>query len=323
MNEDYELSAGWIISNYGIAAALSGFAAIRGVQIESEPYMLTGLAGLIITLATLPICLRCGSSGGATHNETAIDADRLKSSIVKMTKSIEHLEETMILSDDARRVLNRHKERELLSRAIDEDIERGDFNAAMVLVNELAQRFGYRADAEEYRSKIDLARTQTEFGRIQEDIGVLDGLIAGHQWDQALLEASRITRVYHDSPLAEGLRHRVESARQRYKDEIERRFLVAARDDRIEEAMQMIQEMDHLLTESESAQFMEVARGVIGKARENLGAAFKLAVHDRSWDTAAEVGQRIIDEFPNSRMAGEVRDLIDTLRERAGSMSRG
>ncbi len=322
MDDQDGLSIGWIIAIYVLAAALSGFAALRGVQLGSEPYMLTGLAGLIITLTTFPICLRCGSSGGSTHSQSAIETDRLRSQVVKMTKSIEHLEETMILSDDARRVLNRHKERELLSAAIEEDIERRDFAAAMILVNELAQRFGYRAEAEEFRTRIDLVRTQTEMSRIQSDIAVLDSLIAEHQWDSALNEAARITRLYHDSPLADGLRHRVEAAKQRYKDEIERRFLLAAQDDRIEEAMQMIQEMDHLLSERESAQFTEVARGVIGKAKENLGVEFKLAIHDKAWDKAALVGQRIIDEFPNSRMAGEVRELIDTLRERAASISR-
>ena len=90
-----------------------------------------------------------------------------------------------------------------------------------------------------------------------------------------------------------------------------------------EDAMEMIQEMDHLLSEAESEQFMEVARGVIGKAKENLGVEFKLAIQDRAWDRASIVGQRIIDEFPNSRMAGEVRDHIDTIRERASSVSRG
>ena len=86
---------------------------------------------------------------------------------------------------------------------------------------------------------------------------------------------------------------------------------------------EMIKEMDHLLSEAESEQFMEVARGVIGKAKENLGVEFKLAIQDRAWDRASIVGQRIIDEFPNSRMAGEVRDHIDTIRERASSVSRG
>ncbi len=320
MDDESGLSIGWIISIYGIAASLSGFAALRGVQIESEPYMLTGLAGLIITLTTFPICLRCGVGGGGGQREPSNDAERLRSQMMKMVKSIEHLEETMILSDDARRVLNRHKERELLAKAIDEDIERRDFGAAMVLVNELAQRFGYRVDAEEFRAKIDLARTQTDYKLIQDELKVLDGLIAGHQWEQAFAEAGRITRLYHDSPMAEGLRHRVESAKQRHKEEVERRFLLAAQDERIDEAMEMIHEMDHLLTEAEAEQFREVARGVIGKAKENLGVAFKLAVHDKAWEKAVSVGQQIIDEFPNTRMAGEVRDLIDTLRQRAASI---
>ena len=322
MNEHHGLSTGWIISIYGIAAALAGFAALRGVQLQSDLYMLTGLAGLIVTLTTLPICLRSGGSRGVSSTESAIEADKLRAQILKMTKSVEHLEETMILSDDARRVLNRHKERQLLRSAIQEDIDRAEFNAAMVLVNELAQRFGYRDDAEEFRTKIDIARAQTEQSRVQTEIAALNDLIAKHDWDGALVEAARITRLYHDSPHADGLRHRVELAKQRYKDEIERRFLMAAQDDRIDEAMQMIQEMDHLLSETESEQFKEVARGVIGKAKDNLGAEFKLAIHDKAWDRAARVGQRIIDEFPNSRMATEVRELIDTVRERAASITR-
>lgn len=322
MDDEYGITIGWIVAIYGIAAALSGIAALRGIQIESDVYMLTGLAGLIVTLTTLPICLRSGGVRSGGGSETSGDMDRLRSQIVKMTKSIEHLEETMILSDDARRVLNRHKERQLLRSAIEEDIERGEFNAAMVLVNELAQRFGYREDAEEFRGKIDLVRTQTERSMVRSEIAHLDELIGNHEWDIALREAARITRLYHDSPIADGLRHRVESARQRYKDEIERRFLLAAQDERIDEAMEMIQEMDHLLSEAESAQFREVARGVIGKAKENLGAAFKLAVQDRAWDKAADIGERIIEEFPNSRMAAEVRDLIDTIRERASTVAR-
>jgi len=45
-------------------------------------------------------------------------------------------------------------------------------------------------------------------------------------------------------------------------------------------------------------------------------------VHDKSWDQAAAAGQRIIEEFPNSRMAGEVRTMIDSIRQRAGAITR-
>ena len=128
--------------------------------------------------------------------------------------------------------------------------------------------------------------------------------------------------MFHEAPQVDGLRHRVISARDRYKQNIERRFLQAAQNEEIEEAMSLLREMDHLLSEHEAEQFQEVARGVIGKARDNLGVQFKMAVHDKAWDDAASVGERIIEEFPNSRMASEVRDIIDEIRGRANTMKR-
>jgi len=35
---------------------------------------------------------------------------------------------------------------------------------------------------------------------------------------------------------------------------------------------------------------------------------------------AARIGERIIGEFPNTRMAAEVRDVIDGIRIRASEM---
>ena len=69
--------------------------------------------------------------------------------------------------------------------------------------------------------------------------------------------------------------------------------------------------------EAEAEPYREVAKGVIGQARENLGVQFKLAVQDRQWHIAAAVGDRIIKEFPNSRMAQEIREVIDGIREQA------
>lgn len=317
------LSIGWIIAIYGIAAAISAGAVLKGLSVPSDPRLLTGVLGLVITLVTFPICLYLThDSSSDSKTESAIDADRLKSQFMRLTSAIEHLEETLVLSDDARRVVNRHKERALLRGAIDEDIKNQDYDAAMVLVRELAERFGYRADAEEFREKIQTARTTGEQQKVRSAIAHLDTLIANHDWDKALYEAARITRLHPESPLTDGLRHRVERAKQQHKLEIERRFLEAAREERVDEAMDMLREMDHLLTEQEAEQFRELARGVIGKARENLGVQFKLAVQDKSWDHAATIGQRIIEEFPNSRMASEVRDLIDTIRDRATSVQR-
>ena len=82
--------------------------------------------------------------------------------------------------------------------------------------------------------------------------------------------------------------------------------------------MEILKDLDHYLTEKEAEPFREVARGVIGKARENLGASFKLACQDRLWELAISIGDQISQQFPNTRMAQEVQDIMPSLRQRAG-----
>ncbi len=305
----------WLIGIYGALLSVAVAAFVYGVVESNLTVGVAGSLGVLVALSTAPIAwhtralVRSGGDGAGFVEAAA----RIEAAVREMT-------EVGALSDDARRVLNRGRERDLLRRAIEEDIACEDWDAAMVLVKELAERFGYRADAEGFRARIETARFQTQDRRVAEAVAGLDMLITEHRWDDARAEAERITRLFPDSMRVEGLRHRVESARGRYKTDLERRFLKSAEDERIDEAMALLSELDHYLTEAEAAPYQEVARGVIGKARENLGVQFKLAVSDRAWDHAASVGERIIESFPNSRMADEIRGMIDELRERAAGM---
>lgn len=270
-----------------------------------------GLLGLVASIITLPISLLLISlwRESGYHRVSGLEG--------AMTR----LMENFALSDDARRVIYRKQEREMLCRAIEEDITSEDWEAASVLVGELANRFGYRAEAEEFRTRIESSRRQMVDRKVADAISLLDGLIIQHRWDDAAAEAARIRRVYPESMRTENLAQRVQSAKEQYIQEIERSFLVAAQEERVDDAMRLLKVIDQHLTESQAAPFREVARGVIGKARENLGAQFKLAVQDKRWRDAALVGERIIQEFPNSRMAAEVRGLIDGIRTRATSVT--
>ncbi len=318
----------WVGIAYGVAIGISGATLAVGMQpmapppnIETNAVMLTavtalgqrhammtfGLTGLVASIITLPIALVLLSIWKEAGHQRATG----------IAKALAQMTEHAALSDDARRVIYRRQEREMLCRAIEEDVAAEDWDAASVLVGELANRFGYRADAEEFRSRIDSARRQTMDRKVNDAISLLDGLIIQRRWDDAVGEAARIIRLYPESPRTAGLMRRVEVARDNYVQEVERNFLVAAQEDRVEDAMRMLAEIDQYLTEAQAAPFREVARGVIGKARENLGAQFKLAVQDRRWRDAALVGDKIIQQFPNSRMAAEVRGLIDGIRTRA------
>ncbi len=274
-----------------------------------------GMLGLIVAACAGSVVLaildlqRTKSSG---------DTDRIVDQLKQVQQSMDRVSQQAALSDDARRVLNRAKERELLCRAIEEDIRTQDWSAAQVLVTELSARFGYERDAEQFRMRIEMARTEGLDSEVNKAIQNLDHLIVQRRWDDALATADRIAASFPISPRVRGLRERVATAKRQFKEELERRFLLAAQAERVEEAMEILTELDHYLTEQEAEPFREVARGVIGKARENLGAAFKLACQDRQWGIAISLGEQISEQFPNSRMAQEVHQLMPSLRQRAG-----
>lgn len=305
-------SAVWWLG-VSIAALLCILLVLNGTS--SKPFnVITGLGivGLVIVWVLFLLSLLLRRTGVASVEQR----------IESLTAMVEHLAQQNSLSDDARRVINRARERELLRRAIEEDIGREDWDAAMALVKELADRFGYRADAEEFRQRITTARAETLDRRYREAVSVLDGLIMQRRWEAALAEADKIARLFPEVSRVPTLRPRVEDARNHYKADVERRFLEATRDGDVDTAMKLLTELDAYLTESEAAPYKEVARGVIGKARDNLGAAFKLAVYNKRWVEAADLGDKIISQFPNSRMAAEVRSLIDGIRTKAAAWQR-
>lgn len=294
------------------SALTPGEAAATMSLIVPESLGVAGLLAMVLAVVLAP------ASVGLVH--LVRDVRQTREDLRATTAALRAMGEHAALSDDARRVLHRTRERTLLRRAIEEDINAEDWDAALVLAGELADRFGYRQDAEDFRRRIDRSRRATLEHQLDNAMARLEDLVLHRQWDESQREAARIARAFPDSPRAQAAPERVEREVARFKADLERQFLEAAEDERVEEAMELLKRLDQHLTEDEAAPFREVARGVIGKARENLGAKFKLAVRDKRWVEAAHHGERIIAEFPNSRMAVEVRELLDGIRERAAKM---
>jgi len=281
------------------------------VMVTLPDYRNEAFLGLIVSLALAPVGLK-----GSAEMSDGVSVE-LADKVHDMSEAIHEMVNESGLSEAAKRVIHRRQERDLLCRAIEQDIIDHDWDAAMILVKELAERFGYRQEAEEFRVRIERGRAETYEEAVTSAIQRLDERIANKEWVGASEEAARIQRIYPDSPRVEGLRQRVDEAHNKYKLDLERRFLHAAQREDTEQAMQLLKELDHYLGEEEAARFREVARGVIGKARDNLGVRFKLLVQDKAWAEALTVGEESVKEFPNSRMAAEVRDMLDVLRERS------
>lgn len=303
---DYTLTQPVVLAMFGLM--LLACVVLMTTSLELRGF---ALVGAVFTLATLPMALRAASGRDAPSPRESFD---------KISSAIERLTNEGGLSETAKRVLHRKEERELLRNAIEQDISAGDYDTAMILIKELADRFGYRADAEEFRARIERVRAQSLDAQVVRALESLEQLIRERKWAEAYAEAARISRLFPDSHRVQGLRERVDESHHRFKQDLERRFLLCAQREQVDEALAALKELDQYLTEEEAEPYREVARGVIGKARDNLGVRFKLALQDRAWKSALEVGEQIMRDFPNSRMASEVRDMIESLRERAAAL---
>ena len=60
------------------------------------------------------------------------------------------------------------------------------------------------------------------------------------------------------------------------------------------------------------------ARELFKERLLQLAVKFQFAVKEKRWKDALDAGLEIMEEFPNARMAQEVREHLEALRERAG-----
>ena len=310
----------WLVTPYVLLMILGAFLGIRGyVDAESThaPALIaTGVLTFAVALGLLPIALAsAGQSGKMTK--------QLGAHMEGQAETLTQIHEHTMLSDSAKRIAYRREEREMLRRAIEEDIAHEDWEAASVLVMQMSEHFGYMQEAEEFRRHIEESRADAQNARLREAVQRCEALIGARQWTAAYAEAARIKRMFPDAPHVQELDQGVRAAWQDYKHALERQFLEAAGADDIDEAMEILRELDAYLTPREAEPYQEIARGVIGKARDNLGLQFKLAIKESDWTRAVVVGEEIMDEFPNTVMAREVRERIDVLRSRMAENAAG
>ena len=292
----------------GIVSVFAGTARYETQENLGLLYIGLGAAALIVTIAAFPIAL------AVLHAERA---DEMR----EVRRLLAAIHERQLVSEAAKRINARRHDCEMLRRAIEEDITAHDLDSAMLLTIDLAQSFGQKHESEEIRERIVAARATQYQQRIGEAIDRFEQLVNEQLWDSAQAEAAKLKRLFPESPLVADLPGRVDQAQAQHKNELERQFLEAAQRDDVELAARLLHDLDKYLPENEAAPFIEVARGVFRKKKENLGVQFKMAVQDKDWIMAAQVGEHIIREFPNTRMAGEIREMIDPLRERAANQS--
>jgi hypothetical protein len=244
----------------------------------------------------------------------------LQGHLAEHTRQLSAIAESTELSDMARSITHRVKERNALRLAINEEIIKGDYEAAFALVEQLAERHGYRNEAARLREEVQMSRQRELTDMVHEAVQRVSAHLDAQHWDAARRDMDRLLAEYPNSAEVRELprvfaRKRDEQKRRLLKDWDES----VQRND-VDRGIAILKELDAYLTPNEAAALEESARGVFRAKLHNMGVQFSLAVTESNWRDALEVGRHIVEEFPNSRMAQEVKERLHVLTKRAQEM---
>jgi hypothetical protein len=286
------------------------------VHFHSADLLAAGCVSLVLVGVTWPLYHAAGLRG---INSAA--ADKLLHPVIErldeMSILINLVSEQQLLSDKAKSVAFREKDRDVVRRAIQEDLAKGDFEAASTLADDVEKSFGYRGEAEHYRQDIATRQQEVVRKQINEVVSVIDRFTRSEQWNGALREAERLLSMFPDNEQVKNLPHEIDARRQAHKKQLLTSWNDAVARHDVDGSIEILKQLDAYLTPAEAESMQETARGVFKEKLAALGSQFSNQVRDQNWNEAVKTGEQIMRDFPNTRAAQEVREKMELLKQRA------
>lgn len=300
-----------------IALALLGVGISNAVQGEGRALLAAGAGSLVIVLVTWPLAIALRGTRRASESERGLLTKTVADRLQEISTLLQLMSEQQLLSDRAKAVAYRGNDREALRRAIREEMNNKDWDAALVLANEMETQFGYTQEAAALRAEITNNRTEVMRRQITEAANLIDQHTRAERWNQALREADRILHTYPNDEQVKRLPQEIENRRQGHKKQLLDSWKEAVGRKDVDGSIEILKKLDLYLTPVEAEAMQETARGIFKEKLNNLKDQFSRSVHEENWNEAIRIGDTIVHDFPNSRIALEVKDTMEALRQRA------
>jgi hypothetical protein len=313
---------------FAVALSIVILALIAGVLLLKSPVapmsslatgaalLITGYLGLIAILVTLPIAMNLAAARKSSlrHQTELLTTltDRLEGISILMNL----MSEQQLLSDRAKAIAFREKDHEALHRAVVEEIGRQNWQTAYLLANDIETQFGFKQEADEFRADIIGKRTEIQRRQLAEMLSPVDRHIKAEAWGAALQEAQQIMETFPDDPQCQRLPDEIEARRQQRKRQLRESWQDAIDRHDVDGSIEILKKLDLYLTPAEAESMQEIARNVFKEKREALRIRFAQAVKEQRISDAIRLGEEMMNDFPNTRMAQEVREMMDALRQR-------
>ncbi len=315
----------WLYNLICVAALIgAGFVFVSGLaghDATSATWMAVAGGFAIFVFAIFLVVILLLTKLASTQARQLAEMRDLNELVAKQATKLESISDNTKLSDAAKSLANRENELETLRSAIRASIREQKWEAALGFVGEVEQRFGYKQEADTLREELDDARSAAIQAKLAKALEMIEKHLDEHDWVRAQGEIDRLSRALPGETKVTSLQDRLQSLKESHKVELKREWEEAVRRSDTDHAIDVLKELDQYLSPAEAQEVRNTARDVFKDKLLQVGVQFRFAVNERRWRDALNVGLELVRDFPNARMASEVREALDTLRERASQVA--
>jgi hypothetical protein len=272
------------------------------------------LGALVFISALLAMLSRVFKILDALRDNSA-KLEQVTQALENISSGLAQINHSTRVSEAAKAIAFRDADRQSLREAVFDKLQQQDFAAAEEIINEIAGRPEYKELAEQLRTQAHRYHDATDQERMGQVVAHINKLLDDCQWGRASTQIEALIKAHPDNEQSKAMRQVLLDKKQGRK-----RILLAAWDDAIQNqetdrSLDILKELDQYLTPNEGLALQEAARDVFRNKLHNLGVQFAIAVTEKRWVDALDVGQIIITDFPNTKMSEEIRGKLDVLKQ--------
>jgi hypothetical protein len=314
-------NSGSFVWVYPIAFAISCAILAGGIYLAATAHgwqlFAAGAACVIAVLVTWPLAIALARSRDVASDALEKSLTPVNERLQQLSVMLDLISENQLLSDRAKSVAFREKDRDAIRRAIQEEIGRHDFEAATSLANEIERGFGYTQEAERFRQEIEAKKNELYRAKINEHVGVIDRHTRSENWAEAHREAERLKALYPNDEQVRNLGAEIDARREQHKKRLieSLREAIARKD--TDGGIEIVKQLDMYLTPAEAEKIQDEVRSVFKAKLDNLRTQFGIAHQEENHAEQLRIAEIIIRDFPNTQMARELRERLGELRRRA------
>ncbi len=271
--------------------------------------------GTVLGLVAVLVLIWRISSIIDTLKDNSAKLEEVAQALSAITGELSEISRSTRLSESTKMIAFRDTERESLREAVLQKLDQLDFEAADELIDEIGHHHEHSDLTTDLRRIAELKQKASRHDRIEEYIVQIEALLAEYQWSKASVRIEGLIKAYPNSSSALALRGQLHTCKEDHKRELLEAWDAAVKREDTDRGLAILKELDAYLTPNEALALQEAAKDVFRNKLHILGVQFSMAVSDKDWNSALGVGEHIIADFPNSRMAGEIQTKMEVLKQ--------